>query len=133
MLQIKELEDEMNSLKEVAKLFEVGAPDFKQLKACRKEISMLKVLWDMIVLVRSSFADWNTTLWKDINVEQMEMDCKKFVKEIRALDKEMECFTGGYIYSMFLYDCSSIGLDSTVKNMHGYLVKGRGRVTEPCH
>ena len=110
----------MNSLKEAAKLFEVGAPDFKQLKACRKEIGMLKVLWDMIVLVRSSFADWNTTLWKDINVEQMEMDCKKFVKEIRALDKEMrawECFTGEYIYSMFLYDCSSIGLDSTVKNM----------------
>ena len=41
---------------------------------------MLKTLWDMIVLVKSSFTDWNTTLWCDINVEQMEMDCKKFVK-----------------------------------------------------
>ncbi len=41
---------------------------------------MLKTLWDMIVLVKCSFADWNTTLWCDINVEQMEMDCKKFVK-----------------------------------------------------
>ena len=41
---------------------------------------MLKTLWDMIVLVKSSFNDWNTTLWCDINVEQMEMDCKKFVK-----------------------------------------------------
>ena len=30
--------------------------------------------------VKSSFDDWNTTLWCDINVEQMEMDCKKFVK-----------------------------------------------------
>ena len=34
----------------------------------------------MITLVKSSFEDWNTTLWSDINVEQMEMDCKKFVK-----------------------------------------------------
>ena len=41
---------------------------------------MLKSLWDMITLVKSSFDDWNTTLWSDINVEQMEMDCKKFVK-----------------------------------------------------
>ena len=41
---------------------------------------MLKSLWDMITLVKSSFEDWNTTLWSDINVEQMEMDCKKFVK-----------------------------------------------------
>ncbi len=41
---------------------------------------MLKNLWDTIGLVKSSFAEWNTTLWKDINVEQMEMDCKKFVK-----------------------------------------------------
>ena len=41
---------------------------------------MLKSLWDVISLVQSSFRDWNTTLWCDINVEQMEMDCKKFVK-----------------------------------------------------
>jgi len=40
----------------------------------------LKSLWDMTELVKSSFSDWNTTLWKDINVEQMELDCKKFVK-----------------------------------------------------
>ncbi len=60
---------------------------------------MLKTLWDMIELVCSSFADWNTTLWSDINVENMEMDCKKFVKDIRSLDKEMRAwnaFTGDF-------------------------------------
>ena len=41
---------------------------------------MLKELWDMVFLVRSSFSDWNKTLWTDINVEQMETECKKFVK-----------------------------------------------------
>lgn len=45
-----------------------------------REVMLLKSLWDMITLVKSSFEDWNTTLWSDINVEQMEMDCKKFVK-----------------------------------------------------
>lgn len=102
----------MNSQKEAAALFEVGAPEFKQIKACRREMGMLKVLWDMIMLVKSSFEEWNTTLWKDINVEQMEMDCKKFVKDIRTLDKEMrawECFTGQFYASLTLILCGSTG------------------------
>ena len=78
--EIAAMETEMNDLYESAGLFEVIVPEFKQLKACRKEVGMLKVLWDMITVVQSSFSDWNTTLWKDINVENMEMDCKKFVK-----------------------------------------------------
>ena len=41
---------------------------------------MLKSVWDTIDLVKSSFSDWNTTLWRDINVDQMELDCRKFVK-----------------------------------------------------
>ena len=91
------MESEMNALFESAGLFEVSVPEFKQLKACRRDVVMLKTLWDTIVLVQSSFRDWNTTLWRDINVEQMDMDCKKFVKDIRSLDKEMrawDAFTG---------------------------------------
>lgn len=74
------METEMKSLQESAGLFEVSVPEFKQLKACRREVGMLKSLWDMVTLVQSSFSAWNTTLWKDINVENMEIDCKKFVK-----------------------------------------------------
>ena len=43
----------------------------------------------MITLVRTSIDDWKTTKWANINVEQMELDCKKFAKDIRALDKEV--------------------------------------------
>ena len=103
--QVSTMEAEMKSLREAAGLFEVSVPEFKQLQTCRREIKLLKVLWDMIMLVQSTFSDWNTTLWKDINVENMEMECKKFVKDIRSLDKEMRA-----------WDCFG-GLDSGVKNM----------------
>jgi len=43
----------------------------------------------MITLVKTSIEDWKTTKWANINVEQMELDCKKFAKDIRALDKEV--------------------------------------------
>ncbi|XP_070581054.1 dynein beta chain, ciliary-like isoform X2 [Ptychodera flava] len=104
-IEISEMEQEMEMLQESAGLFEVNIPDYKQLKQCRREVRMLKSLWDMIVLVRSSIEDWKTTLWQEINVEQMEMDCKKFAKDIRSLDKEMRAWDA---YG---------GLESTVKNM----------------
>ena len=44
------------------------------------KVAMLKTLWDMVSLVKSSFSDWNKMFWAEINVEQMETDCKKFVK-----------------------------------------------------
>ncbi|MGH0138355.1 UNVERIFIED_CONTAM: hypothetical protein FKN15_038496 [Acipenser sinensis] len=46
------LEKEMESLSVSAGLFEVNVPDYKQLKACRKEIILLKELWDMIYLMK---------------------------------------------------------------------------------
>eukprot|EP00731_Ephydatia_muelleri_P036494 Em0265g1a len=90
-----------------------------KLKACRKEVGMLKSLWDMVELVTSSFNDWNSTLWKDINVEQMDMDCKKFVKDIRALDKEMRAWD---VFN---------GMDSMVKNMVTSL-KAVGELQNPA-
>ena len=59
----------------------------------------------MVEAVLSSIDEWKTTLWADINVENMEMECKRFVKEIRMLDKEMRAWD------------AFAGLDSTVKNM----------------
>ena len=95
----------MALLQESAGLFEVSIPDFKQLKQCRKEIVLLKVLWDYVFIVRTSIDDWKTTLWAEINVEQMEMDCKKFAKDIRSLDKEMRAWD------------TYAGVEGTVKNM----------------
>ena len=102
---ITDKEVEMEDLSGKADLFEVNIPEFKQLKACRKEIVLVKEVWDLATLVKSSIEDWTKTLWSDINVEQMDMDCKRFAKEIRSMDKEVRA------WDVFT------GLDSTVKNM----------------
>lgn len=46
-------------------------------------------LWDYVYIVRTSIEDWKTTPWRKIDVENMDIECKKFAKEIRLLDKEM--------------------------------------------
>lgn len=43
----------------------------------------------MITMVESSMAAWRTTPWREINVEDMELECKRFSKDIRGLDKEV--------------------------------------------
>ncbi|KAK2516284.1 hypothetical protein Q9233_013810 [Columba guinea] len=104
-IEIKQMESAMTSIYESAGLFEVMVPDYKQLKQCRKELCLLKELWDMISLVGTCLDDWQTTKWVDINVENMDLECKQFAREIRNLDKEVRA-----------WDAFS-GLDSKVKNM----------------
>ncbi|XP_043925657.1 dynein axonemal heavy chain 9 [Protopterus annectens] len=103
--QIAGMESTMASIYESAGLFEVSVPDYKQLKQCRKEVRHLKELWDMICLVETNMNDWQTTKWREINVENMDLECKKFAKDIRNLDKEIRA-----------WDAFN-GLDNTVKNI----------------
>ncbi|XP_074463654.1 dynein axonemal heavy chain 9 isoform X3 [Larus michahellis] len=104
-IEIKQMESAMTSIYESAGLFEVMVPDYKQLKQCRKELCLLKELWDTISLVNTSLDDWQTTKWVGINVENMDLECKKFAREIRNLDKETRAWD------------AFTGLDSKVKNM----------------
>lgn len=50
---IASMESTMEALCKSGSLFEVPVPDYKQLKACHKEVRLLKELWDMIVMVRA--------------------------------------------------------------------------------
>ncbi|XP_030063865.1 dynein axonemal heavy chain 9 [Microcaecilia unicolor] len=103
--EIKDMESTMASIYESVALFEVNVPDYKQLKQCRREVCLLKELWDMICLVKSSMDDWQKTRWQNINVENMDLECKRFAKDIRNLDKEMRAWD------------AFTGLDNQVKNI----------------
>lgn len=95
----------MATMLESASLFEVNVPEYKQLRACRRESLLVKTLWDYVYIARTSIDDWKTTLWREINVEQMDIDCNRFSKDIKLLDKEVRTWN---VYT---------GAESTVKNM----------------
>ncbi|KAK4326143.1 hypothetical protein Pmani_003308 [Petrolisthes manimaculis] len=103
--RLKRLEVEMKMLQESAVLFEVVIPEFKFIRICRRELRMLKQLWDHICLVRACVNHWKTTPWREVDVENMDIECKKFAKDIRSLDKEMRTWD------------AYVNLDATVKNM----------------
>uniref|UniRef100_S4RSK5 Dynein heavy chain linker domain-containing protein n=1 Tax=Petromyzon marinus TaxID=7757 RepID=S4RSK5_PETMA len=103
--EILALEREMAFLQESAALFEVGVPDFKALRLCRREASQLKSVWDLASFVRTSIDDWTGTQWRQINVDHMDSELRCFTKEVRTLDKEVRAWD---VYA---------GLDALVRNM----------------
>ncbi|XP_068610643.1 dynein axonemal heavy chain 9 [Brachionichthys hirsutus] len=103
--QILEREAVMASLVESGSLFEVSVSDYKQLRQCRREVGLLKELRDTIDVVESSMTAWRTTPWREIHVEDMELECKHFSKDIRGLDKEVRAWD------------AFTGLDNRVKNL----------------
>jgi len=98
------IEKMMGDLIVSAAVFEVIVPEYKQLKVCRRELAMIKQLWDYILSVHSCIDDWKTMTWHDLNIDILNEDCKKFAKDVRLLDKEMRAWDA---YS---------GIEATVKN-----------------
>ena len=43
----------------------------------------MKILSKTILSKRTSIEEWKTTVWSNIDVENMDMECKKFAKVIR--------------------------------------------------
>ncbi|XP_039545600.1 dynein heavy chain 11, axonemal [Pimephales promelas] len=102
---VAHLESEMSKLQQTANLFEVSFPDYKQLRQCRSDIILVKAVWDMVMFVKSCISDWTKTPWKEINVEQMDMELRRFAKEMKTLDKDVRAWD---VYN---------GLESIVKNL----------------
>ncbi|CAB1446422.1 unnamed protein product, partial [Pleuronectes platessa] len=102
---IQSMEKELAELQESTNLFDVTIPEYRDIKLCRKETTILKELWDIVVFVQSSVKNWTMTKWRQINVDQMDAELGRFAKDMRKLDKEARQWD---VYS---------GLDLYVKNL----------------
>ncbi|XP_037954213.1 dynein beta chain, ciliary [Teleopsis dalmanni] len=83
------LEERQKQLKESANLFSLQGPDPSKIERCRRDLQLLKIMWDFAITISSTIDDWKRTPWKQIDVEGLDQECKKFGKELRGLDKEM--------------------------------------------
>ncbi|KAI3360460.1 hypothetical protein L3Q82_002355 [Scortum barcoo] len=77
---IQDMEREVAELQESTNLFDVIIPDYRDIKLCRREIIVLKELWDIVVFVQSSVENWTMTKWRQINVDQMDAELRRFAK-----------------------------------------------------
>ncbi|KAI5643131.1 dynein heavy chain and region d6 of dynein motor domain-containing protein [Phthorimaea operculella] len=88
-MELKEFEDVIENLKRACSLFDIQPADEKNLKACRRELKLIKQLWDYYFLVMGTIEFWKKSPWKKIDADGMDQECKKFTKDLRQLDKDM--------------------------------------------
>ncbi|KAI9209879.1 dynein heavy chain and region D6 of dynein motor-domain-containing protein, partial [Polychytrium aggregatum] len=104
-IEVAAMESDAAAIKTSCELFELNLPNYRQLTDCRRDIGMLKSVWDVVALVTYMFSEWRTTLWTEIDTDSMENHCRDLAKELRRMDKEIK---GWDVYS---------GLDQMVKDM----------------
>ncbi|ELK12575.1 Dynein heavy chain 11, axonemal [Pteropus alecto] len=85
--ELEALEEEMLQMQESSRLFEVALPEYKQMKQCRKEIKLLKGLWDVIIYVREIWSlDKEVRVWDAYaGLEGTVKDMTTFLRAVTEL------------------------------------------------
>lgn len=82
---LTELEDLHDKLLSQAVLFEIPQPESNILQLTKKSLRLNKQLWDFVHMVKSWINVWQTTLWKYIDSEFMDMEVKRFAKDLKGI------------------------------------------------
>lgn len=94
-----ELEDLHDKLLSQAVLFEIPQPEPNVLLSTKKTLRLNKQLWDFVNLVRCWIDVWKSTLWNSVDTEYMDMELKRFAKELKGISFSQKCFTIYYVFS----------------------------------
>ncbi|XP_076235061.1 dynein beta chain, ciliary [Calliopsis andreniformis] len=87
--EVLKFQNEEQVLQEQTDIFEQEMPEFKVNKQVKKEMQLLKTVWDYVNVISTSLNEWKKTTWKKIDVEWMDQECKKILRELRQLDKDV--------------------------------------------
>jgi dynein heavy chain len=71
------------------RLFDIAVSGYRQLKECSSDLVLLKNLWDAISLIKTTFEEWNTTLWDKIDTDDLMMRTKDLVQQVKVMPKEV--------------------------------------------
>ena len=82
-VKVEELMEELRELSRTSEIFEQQTPEFKEIVSLRRELRMLKNLWDYSNVISSNLAQWKKTVWKKLDIEGMDVECKKLTRELR--------------------------------------------------
>lgn len=79
-----ELEDMHDKLLSQSVLFEIPQPEPNILSSTKKTLRLNKQLWDFVFIVKGLIDVWKSTLWNNVDTELMDMELKRFSKELKG-------------------------------------------------
>jgi dynein heavy chain, axonemal len=71
-------------------LLELSLSDFAPLTACRDDLTQLRELWTVVSSIISLLQGWSGQPWKTVNIEILQEEIKKMMKEVKTLPKKVK-------------------------------------------
>jgi dynein heavy chain len=82
--EFKKIELEGKALRELQELFDLTLNDFKELRECKLELTLLKQAWDLVIHIKLTFQDWLKSTFKMIDVDSFLDEIKRLLKQLKA-------------------------------------------------
>lgn len=81
---LMELEELYEKFRSQTILFEIPQPESNTLESTKNSLRLNKQLWNFVHIVKGWIDVWKSTLWSNIDSELMDMELKRFAKELRG-------------------------------------------------
>lgn len=103
-----EKEVQVRKYNELEDLFELQVSKYPETQDTRMELRLLKGLWDSKAMVDSTYVDWRTALWSQINTEELDDENKVLLKQLRKQGSDFPVVKGWAVYR---------DIEDAIKNM----------------
>lgn len=103
-----EKETQVRKYNELEDLFELQVSKYPETQDTRMELKMLKGLWDSKAMVGSTYVDWRTDLWSEINTEALDDENKVLLKQLRKQGNDFPVVKAWQVYR---------DIEDSIKNM----------------
>ena len=96
--QLDTLNQRVEKFHELEDLFELQQTNYPEIGETRTEIKYLKDLWDFKAMVCHVYSSWKTTLWKNVNTDDLEDQNKKLRKQLKDQGNAFPVIKGWQVY-----------------------------------
>ncbi|CAE7918743.1 ODA4, partial [Symbiodinium sp. KB8] len=96
--QLKEMAQRATELNHMEELFELKVTQYPELNNTRQELQLLKMLWDFKGMVESTYDDWKSALWTELDTESMESENKNLQQAIKKMGDSNANMKGWQVY-----------------------------------
>ena len=86
---LQAVEKEAEDFHDLEELFELSESSYSELVDSRREIVLLKSIWDMTAIINTLFEKWSSTLWLDIDTDMLMDETVLLDKQVSSMTREM--------------------------------------------